>query len=184
MKQLFSLVAILLFAFACGPLPQEQEAKSAVGITAPDGFSVACVDGFTRRLPHLCNFSSAAGAIATQTAIADGVCRSFDLSATVLPTSARAVRGYVRIVITSTNAISIKGVSFGPFVDAGCTTGAHTFYNQIREFAAVAANTTIFESYIPFDYLPLNADRILTYTATTTGGASSTAYLVILGYYD
>lgn len=183
MKNWIYSVLLALILFACSPLSQEQEAQSAVGITSPDGYAVACVTGFTRVLPHVCNFSSGAG-IPSQTSVPDGLCRSFDLSTTDLPTSARAIRGYLRIVVTSTNAIGARGVTFGPFVDSGCTLASHTFYNQIREFAAVAADTMLLEVYIPFDYLPLNGDRVLTYTATTTGGASSKAYLSVFGYYD
>lgn len=182
MKKLFSLVAILLFAFACGPLPQEHEAESAVGITAPDGYSVLCITGFTRLVPHICSLLTATPTSFSTTQ--DNTCRSFDLSSgsLIVPSSTKFIEGIAAIQINSGNAVVIRNTSLSWFLDASCVTQYSSTVMTIREMVATVAGTEL-TTVNTLVRIPLVSQRIY-YKAFSSGGTGSLSSLVPTAYYD
>lgn len=181
MKRFFASVFLTLLMFACGPIPQE-EAQSNVGITAPDGFSIACYTGFTRTTPHFCADTTSSAAIYTATL--DNTCRNFDLtiSVPVVPTSSKFVYGQAAFVINSNNAIAIRNVIMTFYWDNTCTTAFGSAKQSIREFAAVAAGTELSNPNFQM-MVPVVAQKIY-YKGTTTGGVNSLFSFIPFGYYD
>lgn len=182
MKKLVSAFLIALAFFACGPLPQDQEAESAVGITAPDGYSVACISGFTRVVPHQCSLLT--GTAVSFSATLGNVCSSFDLSsgALIVPLSTKFVVVNAGIGINAANAVAIRQVTFITFLDSGCVSQYNAVKQSIREFSAVADGTELSNPNIEFT-IPIISQRIY-YKASTTGGTSSGISISPIQYID
>lgn len=183
MKKFFSIVALALLAFACGPVPNEVE--SNVGITAPDGYAVACYTGYTRTTPHYCADTTHSSASYTATSVElDGTCRNFDISTgpPVLPTSVKFLQAQVAVLINSGNVIGIRQISMSFYWDASCTTFFGSLKQSTREEVAVAAGTELLNPNFQVQ-LPVLSQKVY-YKGTTTGGVNSVFTMIPLGYFD
>lgn len=176
MTRIFALLFVILFAFACGPTPQEVE--SAVGITAPDGYSINCATNYVRRVPHFCARTSNY----TQTSVTplDATCRSIAFSPA--PPS-NAVLGLFSfdVILSTQNAIGNVNVGINFFYDAGCTTGSYIIARGEREWVATPA---VGFSVSRTTFLAPLVNGSLYYTANGVVGTGHTVLIGIVGYYD
>lgn len=178
MKKFLTSIVIALAFFACGPLPQEQEAESAVGITAPDGFSISCATNYARRVPHFCARTSNY----TQSSVSplDATCRSISFSPA--PPS-NAVMGLFSfdVILSTQNAIGNVNIGVNFYSDSGCTTGSYIIARGEREWVATPA-TGFSVSRTTF-IAPLVSGSLY-YTANGVVGIGHTVLIGIVGYYD
>ena len=167
--------------FACGPLPQEQEAESAVGITAPDGFSVACTSFYTRIVPHYCADKAFDGTQLVVTSLSGLGCQSVSVS-TYIPTTATYLYVLLDMSILSSNAIANRESRITFHSQASCVDSAvDNVYIATREYVATAANTIIHRQYVPAQIPVVNGT--LWYSHSTTGNPI-TQGIFLIGYYD
>jgi len=179
MQRFFLSILLVLAIFACGPLPQEQEAESAVGITAPDGFSISCVSQFTRSVPHFCKKNSTSSVSVTL----DNTCRAIDHSATWgVPTTAKYVQGSFLSILVSNTLVTERRIQFVVYNESTCTTIHDTVDVGVREFVALAP-TVIHRSYSSL-IVPLSNNGNLYYKANNVDGASHSGLWQLTGYYD
>lgn len=177
MKKLFSLVAILLFAFACGPLPQEQEAESAVGITAPDGFSISCVSGYTRILPHFCAKDSVTTSVSL---INDNSCHTLVLDVSI-PLSAKFVEVVVNFSMASGNLVAQRVVNPVFYLENTCSTNNQQWFFTVREEVAVSS-VNLWSTTLTARLKVKNGSEI--YYISDDGSSTATITLLPTGYYD
>jgi hypothetical protein len=181
MKKLFSSVLLVLAIFACGPLPQEQEAESAVGITAPDGFSIACTSFYTRIVPHYCVDKAFDGTQLVTTSISGLGCQSVNVS-TWIPSTATYAYVLVDMTILSSNAVANRESRITFHAQASCADSAvDNVYISTREYVATAANTIIHRQYVAAQIPVVNG--VLWYAHSTTGNPITQA-IFLIGYYD
>lgn len=185
MKKLFSAFLIALAFFACGPLPQDQEAESAVGITAPDGYAVSCASGYIRSVPHLCLRMFDVGSESDITAPPTGACRTTTF--TGIPETAKALLLDVVFLINSNNTVSRKDVLLDFYTDNTCGTLAQIRYASVWEYTAMA-DTRIASfccNQVIVDNVPSGGfARIYTVSAYANVGNGSRIQWILMGYYD
>jgi|CXWL01.1.fsa_nt_gi hypothetical protein len=181
MKKLFVSVFLfsILFAWAC--LPQPEKVESAVGITAPDGYSVACASGYTRIVPHFCADKAFDGTQLVTTSISGLGCQSVSVSS-YIPTTSTYLYVLLDISILASNSVANRESRITFHSQASCADSAvDAAYIQIREFVATTANTIIHRQYVPTKIPVVNGT--LWYSHSTTGNPITQAVFLI-GYYD
>lgn len=183
MQRFVLSVALLLLVFACGPLPQEEQAESAVGITAPDGYSVSCASNYTRVLPHFCKVQT----FGSPTSLTiDGSCRSINLNTLYsVPTTAKAVLLHIEHIVTSNNAIGQHLLTSRFYNDISCAAGQSYPNIEInhREAVAVVASTiAIFDSM--HGPIVLASGAVLPYVISLANCTGCSMTVVPIGYYD
>mgnify|MGYP003393854076 FL=1 len=138
MRRFFSSVCLVLLVIACGSLPQEQEAESAVGITAPDGYSVTCASSYTRAAPHLCLLANTP--TETTPTFTYGVCKTWSLS--TIPSSSKSVIVQLGLDVQSANVINnAREINITYYANAGCGLATSTSSLMAYEFVALAARS-------------------------------------------
>lgn len=138
MKKFLSAFLTAVAFFACGPLPQEQEAESAVGITAPDGYAVTCASSYTRVAPHLCALTNTP--TETTPAFTYGVCKTWTLS--TIPSSSKSAIVQLGFDVQSANVINIaREINITFYANAGCGLSTSTSSLVGYEFVALTART-------------------------------------------
>lgn len=171
------IVAIgLLVLLACAP--PAQEAESTVGITAPDGYAVACAVGYTRMSPHYCHNTSAGF---TDSAYAAGGCQNKTVANLSIPATARMV--VLNLIgnvysINVPNALDFVTANF--FSDSGCTNFIlNGIQFEAKEFVALPSTQI------------LAANAIITLPVSTNGfyynySTNGVSFFIsrTLGYYD
>ena len=179
MNKLFSAFLIALAFFACGPLPQDQEAESAVGITAPDGYAVTCASGYVRIAPHNCKGLSF---VETVVFTVNGACNTVTLS--TVPSSALGVYGTLITVWQSANAIANRSVQTDFFTTAGCTGQTFTATQVQREWVALAA-TNMGQTLLGQITFRKSSGTTNFYAINTAIACTGcTQSLAVEGYYD
>lgn len=182
-KIVYKFLSAFLIAFvffACGPLPQEQEAESAVGITAPDGYSISCATNFSRTTPHLCIKTTVPS---SSVLTLDNTCRNVDLVATHgYVATGKARLGY-SVSILSANAVAVREVNTIFYTDSGCTVQSNLpqFLFRAYEQVALTAREIFLYQVTPFD-ITTNASGVIYYKGTACASCSGIIYG--LGYYD
>lgn len=178
MKKLW-LIPILAFLFACGPASMPEEAESTVGITAPDGYAVACIANYIRSQPHFCKWNGSFAASETWNVTSATGCNTHILSN--VPTTATGVLVSHFVDLRSNNAIQQHIIIINYYNDATCITATSSWQYDFREFVAVGATTRIFSTN---DFvLANNFSGVVTNTAFTSNSSSNVSFH-ILGYYD
>jgi hypothetical protein len=182
MKKVFLSVFLFSIVFAWACLPQPEKVESAVGITAPDGYSISCATNYTRAVPHYCTFNN----ISTQLLTADNTCRSVNLVAVFgVPTTVRLVRLSHLHVIVGQNAVGLNQTRLTTFSDASCiTTVTPTSGVDMREQVAVAGAATLWsgQPYI-FD-APVGPSGVFYYKAQLTACVNCSIGITLHGYFD
>lgn len=181
----FLLLFSLLASIAIGStlIPHEKESQATVGITAPDGYSIACISGFFRTVPHFCGLNTVPFSV--NTLILDSTCRNVDFTSVtpLLPLSASAILINLSTTINSNNAIAQRQLSTSFYLDNTCTNAYTADTYGVREEVAVVAGTTLFNSHTHL-LLPV-ITRKLFYMGVPTSGGTGSAYSVnVIGYYD
>lgn len=173
------------FVYACGQIPEAPVAESAVGITAPDGYSIACASGFTRITPHYCVFENSQANVSLTIT---GSCQSVDTTAAPgtgfgLPANIKAIEAIVDVRIYGGNvAGQLDNITLLFYTGAACTNPQNMYVRvQATEFTAIA-NTEMF-SVTGRAYIRLN-NSLIRYFGTHVGGSNRQVYLTLLGYYD
>jgi|CXWL01.1.fsa_nt_gi hypothetical protein len=178
MKKLFVSVFLfsILFAWAC--LPQPVKVESAVGITAPDGYSVTCATNYTRRVPHFCARTSNY----TQSSVSplDASCRSITFSPAPPSNAVLGVFSY-DVILSTQNAVGNVNVGVNFYSDSGCTTGSYIIARGEREWVATPA---VGFSVSRTTFLAPLVSGALYYTANGVVGTGHTVLIGIVGYYD
>lgn len=182
--QRFVISSVLcLLVLACGPLPQEQEAESAVGITAPDGYAVTCATSFIRVSPHRCMVNAVPG-IGTAL-VADNTCRFIDVTtlSPSIPSSARVLVTRFDLMLRSNNAIAWRGANLAIYNDSSCLSVNSQFRWGIREFAAIVFSTIqVIDVVIE---VPIINNGLVYYSANDDSSSSTPAMTFVpTGYYD
>lgn len=169
----------LLVLLACAP--PHQEAESTVSITAPDGYAVTCVTGFTRLVPHLCGVSPNTG---VQVATVDGTCRSIDwVSVLGVPITTKYITLHENVTIQSGNAISsLRGVAILYYVDSSCTNTTTSANTVTREEVLVAAGTALLE--VNNFRQAASTAGVMYYKATNASAATVLLNFRLISYYD
>lgn len=180
MKKLF-IIPLLVFLFACGPASVPQEAESTVGITAPDGYAVACVLTFNRAAPHLCHkFTLGADLL-----ILDGTCRSVDFP-TAYGLGARQYTFKIssQILVTSNSGVgSLRFATTNFYTSTGCGIVQGVARVRALEQVVTAADTTLFEGYQTLD-VASDAAGLVWYLGSVNGGTNTKILVTPTGYYD
>lgn len=178
MKKLVLAFLIAVAFFVCGPLPQDVE--SNVGITAPDGFSVACDTFYSRAVPHFCSRSAPNGFAVTS----DGTCRSVSAATIGVPTTSRLLLIKSSFDIRSGNAVGQKGITIQWYQDVSCSTTYDSYSLFTTEYVATALNTSIQSA--SFQYIIPMISGVVYYKATLVGtmGANAGVLNSVVGYYD
>lgn len=182
MKKLFVSVFLFSIFFAWAYLPQPEKVESAVGITAPDGFSIACAAGYQRTVPHFCSIDVSSG---TKVLILDSTCRNFSVS-TTYGTSGQVKRleAFLQTLLYSQNvANAVDRASVNFYIDSGCTQLFIPVEHSLIEWTARPANTFLTIENSSFPIRVVSGDTVY-YSGSKAGGASVTATLYISGYYD
>lgn len=168
------------FVYACGQIPDASEAESAVGITAPDGFSVSCGTNFIRVQPHFCAYT-----FTSVTSLSKGGCLSFQPSAVWLgvPTTAKALLVSLDSSLYSNNVINQYNTNFvGFYTSSGCAISQATYhFFGAKEFTAIAS--TVIARSVNNYFVTINSDTVW-YLYSTVGGGSHSVNVGLVGYYD
>lgn len=182
MLRFVTSVLLVLLVLACGPLPQQQEAQSNVGITAPDGYSVLCAAGYARTVPHFCSIDVSSG---TKVLTLDSTCRNFSVSTTYGTSgTVRRLEAFLQTLIYSQNvANAVDRASVNFYIDASCTSLFIPIEHSLIEWTARPANTFLVIQNSSFPIRVVSGDTVY-YSGSKAGGASTTATLYITGYYD
>lgn len=145
------------------------------------GSSKACAVGFTRITPNSCSDSTP-----TVAALTRDSCTAVAASAA----DSKAEHLWLNMILASNNAIADRSILFQVYTDAACTAGyaAGSFRGTVqfsgREFAAVAAATTLYQKnadgLIP---LPSAGSTIYVLFSDDTGNQNQVS-IGRLGYLD
>lgn len=180
MRRFVLSVLLLLLVLACGPLPQEDQAESNVGITAPDGYSIACATNFSRSTPHWCLKTT----VPSSTVLTlDNTCRSVNLvTSHGFVATGKARLGY-SVSIVSANAVAVREVNTIFYTDSSCVTQANMpqFLFRVYEQVALTAREIFSFQPMPFD-VTTNSTGVLYYKGTACVSCSGIIYG--LGYFD
>lgn len=182
MKKLW-IVPLLVFLFACGPATYD--AESTVSITAPDGFAVACVAGFTRVAPHMC-----VGRVTSLTYIGttlDGVCNSIDLtvaSPLAFPANATHILTNVVVQLRAQNAIGPRQIALSFYKTAACSSSLLLFDQLFLSQEYVATGTANWINRQSHHATIPVTNGIMYYIGTLTTCVDCVYNLQPYGYFD
>lgn len=172
------------FVYACGQIPDAPEAESAVGITAPDGFSVTCRTGFTRRFPHYCQNNDAilVGGIPWVNGVA---CTSRTMTGSIGLPASTLVRLQVNMNARANNVLGLRTSVVGFSRDAVCTNIVQIVTYTAYEHSAVVAGTVIAQSSFIVEVPLITTDSIVANQSNAGGNGNAEVFnTYLLGYYD
>jgi len=137
--------------------------------------TTACASGYTRVTPNLCFKNANTANIGT--VLTAGTCTSIAAP----DGAAKALLLRVNSLVNSNNAIATRWSQIDSHSTSACngTTAYFRFNNQVREFAAVAAGTTISDQAAQY-VVPVPVWLIL----TRDTGNQGTGLYEVQGYYD
>ena len=152
-----------------------QRTTGDISIAGAFASTKACASGYTRVTPNLCFKNANTANIGT--VLTAGTCTSIAAP----DGAAKALLLRVNSLVNSNNAIATRWSQIDSHSTSACngTTGYFRFNNQVREFAAVAAGTTISDQAAQY-VVPVPVWLIL----TRDTGNQGTGLYEVQGYYD
>jgi hypothetical protein len=183
MKRFCISVILLILVFACGPLPEVEEAEGTAVLGNPDLMAQVCATGYTRTAPHFCFVTATPGTAVTLTA--DNTCRSVDFTSAYTPVFSSAAKvGLFRLDVTlkTANAIANRMANFAVYGAAACGSLNAQYRYGMQEFVATA--TTQFNIVTQTLIAPL-VNGVFYYTANDNSTGSAPVFAMVpIGYYD
>ncbi len=175
----FGLVTLLLasaFAFVAALTSKDKvEASSFLG--SPDLMAISCPTNYQRVAPRICAITAP---VANHTISIGAGCSTMTI--TSVSSTARMVNANVNFDIRTAAGLAVREIVLTIYFDSGCTSTMAQFQIMSREEVSLAAGNRLYQVRFPL-MLPTNG-QALYYTATTTGGAGTTADVTPIAFWD